>query len=223
MERPEFTVCYDTINTELEKRRYRWNLKARLDYDYDDVKQLILIHINEKWQQYDPTRPLINWLNRIITNQINNLLRNTYYAHVKPCARCPAALPYDGCSIFVEQCSKCSFFAQWEKNRKQKFNTNLPVTIENHLNELYNTPNDSLDLEKIAEDFHERMCKILKGNELTVYKALFLENKSEEEVGKLLGLSAREKDRKNTRYKRVQQIRKAIIVKVKIVLAKEGI
>jgi len=222
MKRLVFEDCYSVINNELEKRRYKWTLKARLDFDYDDVKQLIMIHIYEKWHLYDQTKPLVNWLNTIITNQIINLLRNSYYSHVKPCVRCSAALPDDGCALFIEQCSSCPLYAQWEKSKKYKYNALLPVTIENHINEVFDTPNQNIDLEKISVSFHERMIKILKGNELIVYKGLFMEDKSEEEMGKLLGLSSGEKNRKS-RYKRIQQIKKAIMIKVKKLLEDEGI
>ena len=217
-----FENCYDIINNELEKRRYKWNLKARLDFDYDDVKQIILIHVHEKWHLYNQDKPLVNWLNTIISHQIINLLRNKYYSHVKPCARCSAALEYNGCSLFGEQCSQCPLYAQWEKAKKYKYNTRLPVTIENHLNEIYNTPNDGIDIEHLANDFHKKMALILKGNELIVYKALFMENKTEAEVGKLLGLSGKEKNRKGVRYKRIQQIKKSLIMKAKKILMTDG-
>ena len=40
--------------------------------DYDDVSQIIRLHIYKKWDMYDPAKPLAPWLNRIITNQIKN-------------------------------------------------------------------------------------------------------------------------------------------------------
>ena len=201
-------------------------MKARTDFDYDDVKQQILIHINEKWSQYDHTKPLLNWLNTIISNQIINTLRNTYYSHVSPCTRCPMAIGEDHCSIFGERTKACKLYGQWEKNKKQKYNAYLPVTIENHVDEVFNHSNDGTDIELMVKDLHQRMLKILRGNELIVYEMLYIGASTEEEVIKKLGLSLDDsrsyKGKKNLRCKRLQQLKKNIIQKAKETMAREG-
>ena len=68
--RPEFEDVIDKINLEISKRRGKWNLTILAWMDFDDVSQIIRIHIWKKWKMYDPEKPLAPWLNRIISNQI---------------------------------------------------------------------------------------------------------------------------------------------------------
>ena len=61
------------------------------------------------------------------------------------------------------------------------------------------------------------MESILKPLEWKVYKALYIDNLSEEEAAKTVGYKTSEKDRKPG-YKQIKNIQKIIIAKVKKVL-----
>jgi len=63
------------------------------------------------------------------------------------------------------------------------------------------------------------MQEILKPIEWKVYKHLYMEYKSEEEVAKLMGYRTSEKNR-IPGYKQIKNIKKSIIEKVKKVLNK---
>ena len=75
---PNFEESIDQINTEIIKRRSKWNLTVLAWMDFEDVAQILRIHIYKKWDLYDPSQPLGPWINRIISNQIKNLIRNNY-------------------------------------------------------------------------------------------------------------------------------------------------
>ena len=62
----------------------------------------------------------------------------------------------------------------------------------------------------------------LKSNEWMVYKGLFIENKSEEEVAKSMGFKSNEKNR-TPGYKQIKNLRKKIIEKVKKCLQKDEV
>ncbi len=79
----------DTIEEELNKRRGKWFLTSLAWIDFDDVKQIIRLHLHKKWDLWDQSRPLKPWLNRIISNQLKNILRNYYSNFAKPCLSCP--------------------------------------------------------------------------------------------------------------------------------------
>lgn len=111
--RPEFEDVIDKINLEISKRRGKWNLTILAWMDFDDVSQIIRIHIWKKWKMYDPEKPLAPWLNRIISNQIKNLIRNNYGNFSRPCLRCAAAEGEDLCAIYKKQCSACPLFSNW--------------------------------------------------------------------------------------------------------------
>ena len=68
----KFEDCIESIDTEISKRRSRWNLTALSWMDFSDVSQILRIHIYKKWDMYDPSKPLKPWINRIISNQIKN-------------------------------------------------------------------------------------------------------------------------------------------------------
>ena len=72
--RPTFEECYSIIDEEIKKRRSKWSLTSLSWMDYDDVSQIIRTHIFKKWHLFDHEKPLGPWLNRIITNQIKNLI-----------------------------------------------------------------------------------------------------------------------------------------------------
>ena len=100
-----FEECIDIIDAELIKRKNRWSLTSLCWMDYDDVSQIIRLHIYKKWDMYDPPKPLAPWLNRIITNQIKNLIRNNYGNYARPCLKCAASDGEDGCEIYNKQCN----------------------------------------------------------------------------------------------------------------------
>ena len=68
--KPKFEDVIEKIDTEILKRRGKWNLTILSWMDFDDVSQILRIHIYKKWHLYDPEKPLAPWLNRIISNQI---------------------------------------------------------------------------------------------------------------------------------------------------------
>jgi len=218
--KPTFEECVDFINKEISKRRGKWSLTSLHWMDYDDVSQIIRIHINEKWHLYDPDKPLGPWVNRIISNQIKNLIRNNYGNFSRPCLKCVEAEPPDGCKIYEKQCNACPLYAKWEKTKKKAYNIKIPLALDDHIHEVDHIGFDqSIDVEKYADDLHKKMKEILKPNEWSVYKGLFIDNKEEEEVAKELGFKSNEKNRKPG-YKQIKNIRKKIIEKVKKYLRK---
>jgi hypothetical protein len=209
-----FEGCIAQIDNEIFKRRNKWNLTAISWMDFSDVSQILRIHIYKKWHLYNQTKPLAPWVNRIISNQIKNLIRNTYSNYARPCLKCAAAESDDGCSIYGKQCVDCPLYANWVKSKKNAHDTKLPVAMENHLNEVYDIKNDTVDLEKTAENIHSKMQKILKPIEWKIYTYLYIEYKNEEQVAKLMGYRTTEKNRA-AGYKQIKNLKKSIMIKVK--------
>ena len=119
VEKPEFEESIDDINREIAKRRNKWNLTVLAWMDFEDVSQILRIHIYKKWHLYDAEKPLGPWINRIISNQIKNLIRNNYGNYARPCLRCAAAEGGELCSIYSKQCSDCPLYSNWEKSKKK--------------------------------------------------------------------------------------------------------
>jgi DNA-directed RNA polymerase specialized sigma24 family protein len=212
--KPIFEDCINDINSEIFKRKNKWNLTAINWMDFSDVSQILRIHIYKKWYLYDPKKPLAPWVNRIISNQIKNLIRNNYSNFARPCLKCAAAQSEDECSIYSKQCNACPLYANWEKNKKNAHNTKLTVSIENHSQEINDMSTNNFNLERTAGNVHLKMERVLKPIEWKVYRYLYIDGKNEEETAKLMGYKTTEKNR-IAGYKQIKNIKKIIIFKVK--------
>lgn len=210
---PDFDSFLPTIDAEIAKRRHKWNLTSLSYMDFDDVSQIIRIHIFKKWDQYNPVKPIQPWLNSIITNQIRNLIRNHYTNFARPCLRCSAALE-NKCRIYGEQCADCPLYAKWMKRKQPAQNVRIPVSIENHQHEVRQLVGSGEDVFRNIQALHDKMKEVLKPIELQVYEGLFVHHQEEHQVAKTLGYISNEKGRRPG-YKQIKNIRKSIISKVK--------
>ena len=220
--KPSFEDCIHVINEEVKKRKSKWRLNFISYMDYEDVSQIIKAHIFLKWDQYDHAKPLIPWLNRIIANQIKNLLRNNFVNYAKPCVKCSAAEDDEGCKIYQKQCASCPLFASWEKNKKSAYNLSVAQPIDFYSYELSDKYTQNINLERDAQKIHDKMEESLKPAEWKIYKLLYIEGKNEIDVAKIMGYKTTEKNR-SPGYKHIQNIKKNIIIKVKKLLTNDEI
>lgn len=218
----KFEDCIDEIDKEIFKRKGKWTLTAISWFDFDDVSQILRIHIHKKWSQYNQERPLAPWLNALITSQIKNILRNIYGNFCRPCLKCAASEGTDGCKIYQKQCNECPLYSNWESKKKSAHDTKLPVSIENHTQEIFNRPSNDFNIEKAIVNMHEKMKGLLKSNELKLYEHLYIENKSEEEAAALMGYKSNEPNRK-AGYRQIKNIQNKIIEKAREILLNEEI
>lgn len=209
-----FEESIETIDKEIAKRKGKWNLTAISWMDFDDVSQILRIHIYKKWHLYDPAKPLAPWLNKIISNQIKNLIRNNYGNYCRPCLKCAAAEGGDLCNIYGKQDTTCPLYANWEKTKKSAHDIKMPVPFEHHNREIFEIQNDQKDITHSVVSLHKNMKEILKPLEWKVYKCLYIQNMTEEETAKEMGYKTTEKNR-SPGYKQIKNIKKAIIEKVK--------
>ena len=210
------------IDAEIAKRKNLWNLSSIAWMDWDDVAQLIRIHIYEKWHLYNPKRPLGPWLNKVISHRFKNIVRNLWGNHVRPCLRCAAAEGENLCKIYTTQCNACPLFAAWEKSKKKAYDVKFALPIEHYLNEEEISYHDEQNIDSIALAIHKRMEVLLKPSEWVVYKLLFIDHVPEEEVAVRMGYKSNENGRRPG-YKQIRNIRKAIMDKVKKALRNDEI
>lgn len=219
-----FEECIDIINNEINKRRGKWNLKFLTWIDFDDVAQIIRIHIYEKWHQYNEEKPLTPWLNVIISNQIKNIIRNVYGNYSRPCLKCAASEDGDNCRIYGKQSSDCPLYATWEKSKKNAHNIKLPVSLDVHSKDVYELKTEYVcfDIKKTADNLHRKMKEELKPFEWRVYKMLYIDNIPEDKAARNMGYKTTEKGRQPG-YKQLKNIRKSILMKVKRLLDNDEI
>ena len=220
--KPTFEEKIAEIDQEIAKRRNKWNLNALSWIDFDDISQILRIHIYKKWHLYDHSKPLPPWLNRTISNQLKNLIRNNYSSFARPCLRCAAAEPDNLCKIYSTQCSDCPIFKNWERNKKDAYNIKIPLPLDGNVQEVSCRRIDSGDIEQSIKKINSKAKEILKPVEWKVYRMLYIENKSENEVASEMGYKTSEKNR-TPGYKQITNIKRSIILKVKKAIQKDEI
>jgi len=200
------------VDNEIRKRRPKWRLSALNWIDFDDVSQIIRFHLFKKWDQWDQERSLLPWINKIITNQFKNILRNYYHSFVKPCLGCPLSgfSEKDNTCSFTKsgiQDSTCPLYKKWEKSKKHACNVKMPVSIEDVGGiEEKREFNFARPIEEDIERFHKQMKKELTPKLFKVYEMLFVSKMTEEEVAIKLGYKTNEKNRK-AGYKQIKNLK----------------
>jgi len=202
------------IDNEIYKRRGKWHLTSLGWMDFNDVAQILRIHIYKKWKLYNQTKTLAPWVNRIISNQIKNLIRNNYGNYSRPCLKCSAFEGENLCSIYGKQCNSCPLYAKWEKSKKSAYDVKLPVTLENHTQEVFSMKEDLTNIERTAKNIHGKMIQVLKPIEWKFYNLVYIQHKTEEEAAKIMGYRTSEKNR-SAGYKQVKNLKKSIMLKVR--------
>ena len=220
------------IDNEIRKRYYKWHLHAIAWFDFDDVAQIIRAHIFKKWALWDQSRPLEPWINKIISNQLKNILRNHYSNFARPCLNCEynqSAEQGEGqianlCAFTPSglQCNECDLYAKWEKTKKNAYDIKMPLSLEFHAYTKSTNPEDHLDISRATKSLHIRIKGALTARHYLVYKMLFIDGISEEEVARILGYKSNEKGRK-AGYKQIKNLKNQYKKLAKKIIQKEDV
>jgi RNA polymerase sigma factor (sigma-70 family) len=215
-----FNENYESIEKIIEQRRYKWQLKGIPSLDFSDVKQIILFHIFNKLSQFNISKgPLSHWLNRLVSNQTYNLLRNNYYNHVRPCIsnpKCAFNLGGDECGFTKsgKQDSGCPIYKLWQHKKQSANLIKLPLPLENHSQEVFNLQSHNCDYQKAEERLHIEMKKKLKENEWVVYQLMYIENLTDVQIAKKMRWVSGETGRKQG-YGNIARLKKIFIQKAR--------
>ena len=226
-----FEDKYELIFEQLEKRRGQWFLKAINWISWEDVKQIILTHIYNKWHLWDQKRAIEPWLNRIISNQIKNILRNHYSNFVRPCVSCPfnTSGSIDGINENANSCSwtktkkqdrHCPLFAKWEKTKKSSYQINTASSIED-IGDVGKKERD-FDIDKATEKLNILMKEHLSEKHYKIYKMIHIENLDINKAAEKLGYKSNEKGRK-AGYKQIKNFEKMFKVLAKKLIKEHDI
>ena len=218
----------ELIDNELQKRKRNWFLTSVNWVDFDDVCQIIRSHISKKWGQWDQERPIKPWLNKIIANQMKNILRNHYSNYARPCLNCPfnSDVEYNLCSFTSsgEQDSSCPLYKKWEATKKHAYNVKITLSLESHQHEIDGGSETHLnsDIQAASQKLFKEMEKILTPRQYKAFNMLFIQNMSDEEVAKEMGFKSTEAGRK-AGYKQIKNLKKTLKEKASNILNKKGI
>jgi len=223
-----YSDYHEIISTEIYKNKSKWFLDSMAWMDFDDVAQIISAHIAKKWSHWDQSRPIKPWINKIISNQFKNILRNNYSNFVRPCLNCPFSLAQEGAEDYCsfteskKQDTTCPLYLKWTKTKKSAYNIKMAVPMENQIEAVCSIKDSFIDIDGAQERLHEEMKKVLGDRHFKVYQLLFVEHKSEEEVAKVMGYKTSEKGRA-AGYKQIKNLKKQFKDKAKKILASKDI
>ncbi len=206
-----YEECYDIIDGVIKKFQKKWQLKAINWFDFDDVSQVVKLHIYNKWHMWDQTRPLEPWAARITSHQIRNIIRNNYTNYVKPCVQCKYNMGENLCSLTNSgsQNSSCPQYAKWSRQKKAGYGIKLPLPMETHSHEIDNQQEDVIQFDSSIQKLNDVLKSQLSEIHFKVYIMLFFENRSEEEVAQFMGYKTTEKNRK-AGYKQIKNLKKML-------------
>jgi DNA-directed RNA polymerase specialized sigma24 family protein len=226
-----FEDRYAEINLEVKKRRGKWFLNSLAWFDFEDVEQIIKAHIYKKWDQWDQRRPLGPWINKIITNQMKNILRNNYSNFVRPCLSCPfnqskssvdpGITPGSLCGFTSSgmQDGECPLYLKWEKTKKSAYDIKMAVTMENHTGEVSSMHDMQINVDEAIEKMAKEMKKALPERQYKVYDMLYVKHMEEDDVARIMGYKTNEKGRK-AGYKQLKNLKKIFKEKAIAILDK---
>ena len=203
---------HSIVDEELAKRRSSWFLTSIAWIDYDDVCQIIRTHLFRKWSQWDQERPLRPWLNKIISNQLKNILRNYYANFARPCLNCPFNLDEESCG-FTEsrvQDTSCPLFKKWTQTKKNAYDVKvaLPIDGKDFLIEQGDS-NIFFDFEKATKRIAVLLKERISKKQFELFNLLFIKNIDESEVAEIMGYKSSESGRK-AGYKQIKNTKKYI-------------
>jgi hypothetical protein len=233
-ENPEFIYedKAEEIDLEIKKRRGKWFLDSLAWFDFEDVEQIIKAHIHKKWHQWDQRRSLKPWINKIITNQMKNILRNNYSNFVRPCLNCPFnqnCASKDGgeaslCGFTKSglQDSSCPLYAKWERTKKPAYGIKMALALENHTHEVGAMRDHNFDIIEAQKKLNVHMQKELSEKQYQVYELLFVHHMDEEDVARKMGYKTSEKGRK-AGYKQIKNLKKMFKQKAQEILEREDV
>jgi len=211
----------DTIRHEIDRRKHKWRLTETILWmDWEDVHMKILEHIHKKWYQFDPKKAALHhWLNRIISHQIINMIRNVYSSFQSPCIRCPHNKGGDRCEVFgIQYSPDCSTFNKWFSSKRYKLeiefaqsqDAQIPGDENNNLKrELVSKECSFLDFDTKIPEFNALLKEKLKPIEWKAYNYLFIEHMSDIQCAKCLGYNT-SGNKQSPGYKAVLKIKTAI-------------
>lgn len=188
----------------------KWKLKIINSISPEDIAQELRIQVYRQWSKYDQTRPLGNWLTTVINNRLINLTRDNFYKFAKPCLNCPKFNGGNLCSLYGEISSECGIYRKWELEKKFQHDCTIPVTIEDHQNELYSMPSQDSNLEEQINHLKHRLEEILSPNDYKIFDLLYLQNKTENEVITILNYKTQRQG-----LSQINKLKKNIILSVK--------
>lgn len=225
-----FEERYAGIVDQIDKRRAKWKLASM---PFDDVRQEVLTKIHLNYHRFDPTKGRVGvseeekfarWANRVITNELKNILRDNHLIYSRPCITgCAFNSGGDTCSKTPSglQCDQCPIYKEWRERKEAHFNVKQTLPLDNHMREADSSPGDFVDVDHAKDVIDSEMKKRLTKHEYQVYRMLYLQHKTPAEVGK--ALKYKKVGKCHHGYQVILQLRKKFVDVAREIIGDEGL
>lgn len=196
------------IKKVINSKESSWTLDKLSYISFEDVAQIVLIHVYNKFSLWDQSRPLENWVSTVADHRINNLRRDHYYRTVPPCHGCKMNLDDDLCSFTKsgKQCSECPLYRRWEKGKKNAYLLKMAFSLE-EIN--FGGVGTEFNMEESVKEFNKIMTQLLDEKTAKLYNLLYVECISEDEAAIQMGFKSNENRRPG--YKQISNLKKKIL------------
>lgn len=216
----------EEIEALLKKAKAKWSLDSLGWIGYEDICQLIRIHINIKWHLWDQSRPFAPWCKAVISHRITNLIRDCYSSFARPCLKqCPYNMGGDGCSFTKSgiQDTTCPDYAKWYNKKGHIYNIKMPTSIEGKIIVSGANNHQVVDYGELADKLHEKVLERIPSKKLKkVYKLLYIDEVDEEVIVKMMKFIP-DSNRKTIRYKQLENLKVKFLALAKQVMEEEDI
>ncbi len=222
----------------VQRRRASWPESLEHILSYEDMTQNLLLHIFEKFDYIDQSKAkLMNYLNRLISNQIINKIRLHFGSSALACSTkdCPLTDTYTNkcggsiCSDNSNQdtCHECPKFLAHVARRAQKYQARNPMSLDDANLIISQTqhgtaPEAQPNFAKSKQNLHDHMKRVLTPEYYDYYDLLFIQHLTDEEFAEKRNYKSTEK-RRAAGYKRISDIKKYLQAMAKSLLQKEEI
>lgn len=212
-----FDKYSDEIDKEIKKQSVKWTLDSFSHTEYADIAQNIRLHIYAKIHLYDDAKShgkISNWLKILISNQLINTGRRLWGNIKRPCSDCQYFRGESVCERYQVVSNECELYRIWSARKKNAHDVKLPLPLENHIDEVYDKPEERMDIEGAITKVHDKMKVILKPSDYEIYDLVYIQHKTDSEAAEILGYKTIE-DNKYIAYRAIQNTKKRIVKKAK--------
>lgn len=183
-EKPSYESMYPRINAVIEKNKRRYQLEGVTWMGWEDVEQIIRIHIYKKWHMWDATKPLEPWINTITINQIKNIVRNNWSNYARPCLKCEF---YKGDELCGNLRSgnigpECPMYKKWMRGKRYAIDLKVSYSMTGHEEEISPQVEGEGMEDLILNEFLLLLEKEYEPLELFLFKKFFISSANDEEI-----------------------------------------
>lgn len=183
----KFEDKIESIDKLIQKNRGKWHLSDISGHSFEDIAQIIRIHIFNKWDLWDQERPFECWCNKIIIHQIKNCVRNIYSKDAPPCRGCPFDRDGDLCGYTSTgtKCAECPAFKKWSKKKQAKYLIKTATSIDSESfkdSSDHSDPGVAVKVEGDIPKFHQFILQFLNPKMQGFYILIYIRNYNDNQV-----------------------------------------